>query len=141
MGTQIRMVESTILIPNNKKRECLEAINALQTAEGMEQHDACGGSWDGKKRTGRWYAWAGTGQSDSLDKAIELWRFSVSQTRKGLKITDFAYGRWDKMGQEDVLFNAIAPFVSNGQISFETRNGEEIVYLFKDGQVLNGVLT
>lgn len=113
----------------------LAAINALHDHAIMNLQ-AGGGSWNGGKQTAYQYAFTDNpppGGFTTLEAALEAWRFEADnydETRAGL------YFNGDKSGQEEVLFAALAPYLT-GDIYASGEDGAAWGYRFRDGKLIN----
>lgn len=113
--------------------EMLKAINALHEPETLKAH-ASGGSWSGGERKEVWYSWVDNpppGGFTTIEDAMYAWRFDVDQW-DGLKHFSFT---GEKLGQEEILFEALAPFL-DGEIFARGEDGEEWGFRFKDGRMI-----
>lgn len=117
-------------IDMSKEAEALAAINDLHKPEVISAN-ARGGSFSGGERIGVWYSWVENPGPDgfkSLSDALWAWRFSLSDNG------DF-YFEGGKLGQEEVLFNALAPFMK-GTIYARGEDDCEWGYRFRDGRMI-----
>ena len=136
MGYCVEM-NCQITIPKRKAGACLKAINALHTDENLLKK-ASGGSFGGNSaslpiREQRCYAWVsnppeGKGFKD-LKTALGEWRYDVHVDPKGDIHVDYFNG--EKWGDDEVLYDAIAPFVTkDGSIECRGEDGAQWRYLF-----------
>jgi hypothetical protein len=73
------------------------------------------------------------GGCKSLKEAVRMWRFECSENEEGLDIEYFTGEKWSS--DEPLFFEAIAPFVKNGEIACTGEDGEKWRYLFENGDV------
>lgn len=114
-----------------KEAEALAAINALHDPELVAQNGA-GGSFSGGKRTDVWYSWVnnpGPQGFPDLYAAMYEWRF-------GLEKDGTFYWEGEKLGQEEILFGALAPYL-DGDIYARGEDDNEWGFRFRDGQMIN----
>lgn len=122
-------VSIDITIPKDKVEDCLKAINELHTPENLK--NASGGSYpDGEK----WHSWVQNppaGGFVNLQDAFDAWRYETRNSNGDIKVERFSGEKW---GDDELLYNTIAPFVSNGNIYVCGEDDEHWKYEFKDGQ-------
>lgn len=96
----------------------LPALEALKEIANMTDK-MCGGSSSGEK----WFAWVDMDyiNDKTLEDAITKWNWHTNNDKEG-NITDI-YFEGEKLGQEDILFETIAPFVEKN--SFIEMIGED----------------
>jgi hypothetical protein len=114
MGYYVDMSTIDVIIPADKRAAALDAINAMFTPERLEK-EARGGSFNGSGYTEKWYSWVTNppnGKFDTLEEALLAWRFSTIELDDGGLELD--YSDSSKLGQEELLFENIAPFVNDG---------------------------
>jgi hypothetical protein len=113
---------------------CLKAINELHKPENLEK-DASGGSFSGGKTTAHWYSWVRnpeSGSFDTIESAIEEWRYRGSKDVDGFYIYGFDGEKW---GDDEVFYNAIAPYC-DGDIYCRGEDGNMWGYRMKSGSPL-----
>lgn len=141
MGYYVDMKFSGVVIPKDKVEDCLSAVNELFTDENLQKYasGACDGPGTEKKpvRQRFWYSWVRNPPEgeffDNLEDALSNWDFEVySDNDDNVMIVDKDFG---KMGDEEILFRQIAPFVKDGATIKCTGEDDEIWrYLFTDGK-------
>lgn len=114
MGYNIK-VAVDMFIPRDNVAGCLEAINDLH--------------YNNKS-----YCWVRSidGYTDIVD-ALRNWRYSATVRPNGDVTVDYFLG--EKLGSDDVLYAAIAPFVKDGSTVYVT--GEDDAHwkhVFTDGK-------
>lgn len=114
MGYCMTQEDSEFRIKKKNFAGALKAIKALANIELMNKQ-AHGGSLDPvtKKET-RWYSWVDTKQfvdAKSLEAAIKAWRWEAHIDKDDIDHLEFA---GEKLGDDEVMFKAIAPFVEAG---------------------------
>jgi len=115
----------------NNCSEALAAINALHTSDMLEAH-ASGGSWSADKVNQRWYSWVSNppeGGFQTLEKAMRAWRFSLDDD-------NLFHFIGEKLGDEEVLFNALAPYLE-GEIYARGEDGAEWGFKFHNGKMIS----
>ncbi|MEZ4671408.1 MAG: hypothetical protein R3E39_26190, partial [Anaerolineae bacterium] len=117
MGYAGHYIFKNVVIPTENIQLSLDAINALYEPALMEKQ-ALGGRHD--FRTGtmveRWYAGVETPPNrkhKTLLEALDAWAFRSQTTNNGIEIIEYLF---PTLGQEDLLFDAIAPFVQQGAV-------------------------
>lgn len=113
----------------------LAAINALHDPEVMNPQ-ADGGRWEGGRQTGFWYAFTDNpppGGFTTLEAALADWRFEAENYDEASASLCFI---GDKRGQEEVLFAALAPYLT-GDIYASGEDGAAWGYRFRDGKLSN----
>jgi hypothetical protein len=120
MGYCMDMQDCKFHIPAAHFADALAAIKALMhNTEAMT-----GGSWSGGVMVERWYSWVNTNEvleAETLSDALAAWRWEAHLSENG-DVT-YLYFRGEKSGQDDVLFRAIAPYVTSG--SYVCMRGED----------------
>jgi len=111
-----------------KKENVAEAFKACQTLFGKETIEDSGG---------RHFSWVDTKvlmEATNLKEFMEEWRWEIVLDEDG-NVTDIGF-EGDKIGDDEYLFNTIAPFVESG--SFIEMSGEDGClwrWVFKDGKL------
>lgn len=112
-------VDCLLTIPKAKVKKALEAIKAIPVKD--NGIGTCGYSWvthDGK-------------QTDIL-KALKGWRYDASKRDNGDVVIEYFLG--EKLGDDEVLWRAIAPFVKkDGEVVYYGEDGHQWKYVF-DGK-------
>lgn len=109
------------------------AVRALDGAE--EANHAGGASYKDGKCFARYYSWVaqGFGQKTTLVDMVNAWRWMMHQNDAG-DIVDISFNG-DKYGDDDILFNTLAPFVRSGSfISMRGEDGALWRWYFIDGE-------
>ena len=120
MGYCMTQRDCHFIIKAENQEKAMEAIKAL--AKDVDEKGS-GGSWSGGGKTKSWYSWVETEEfanAETLADALKAWRW-IAEDNKG--DIDYLYFEGDKLGQEDILFEAIAPFVEEG--SYIEMSGED----------------
>ena len=135
MGYCVDISIGGIDFPKDKVPAVLAAINALFSPENMKR--ASGGSWMGGKQTSRHFSWvSGPGPEGftTLVDALEAWRYDAHEDPNG--DVHLNYFRGEKWGDDEVLYEALAPFVEEGAtIECRGEDGCQWRYLFEGGKV------
>jgi len=121
-------------IPAASFGEALSAIKSLMT----DTSNMAGSCFGGGVEMGRWYAWVHTEtvlQSQTLMEALEAWRWMPFINNDG--DIDHISFRGEKMGQDEVLFQALAPYVtSDSYIAMRGEDGALWRWYFQNGSCL-----
>ena len=121
MGYCMTLKDVNFFIAKENKEKALEAIKALASKVNELGH---GGSWAGGKKIDANYSWVDTSEflnAKTLEDAILAWGWSTDTDKDG-NINYIGFDS-EKLGDEPVLFEAIAPFVKNG--SYIEMSGED----------------
>lgn len=125
MGYYISLINSDFFIAVDDKEAALNAMYDMWLPE--KNAKMSGGSFGGGTEV-KWYSWMNNSAEDfrnrnieSLEKALGEWGY-YPETDEAGNITDL-YFDGGKMGDEDQMFEAIAPFVRQG--SYLDFRGEE----------------
>lgn len=120
MGYHVSIDLYDLVIPQEHEHACLAAINALMTT---------------------WYSWIDQPPTPdgyaSLVEACVAWRYEAFTTESG--DTEIGAFMGDKWGDDEVLYRAIAPFVTttgDPTITIEGGDGESWRYRFSGGGIL-----
>jgi len=122
MGYHIRMIDQKFFIPADLRPQVFEALKSL--GNGSNDERAHAGSWSGGKRDGRWFSWMNDvdpNQWPGIQDAFADWRYPVEIDETGNVVGIEFSG--EKIGQENIMFETIAKFVSPG--SFIRMMGED----------------
>lgn len=120
-------IEATIDM--SKEAEALAAINALHDPEKVKSFGH-GGSFSGGQYTERWYSWVRNpepGGFSNLFEAMTAWRFALDKDGT-------FYFDGGKVGQEEILFEALTPFLS-GDIYARGEDDYEWGFRFQNGKM------
>jgi hypothetical protein len=118
MGYCVDIYIRNVIIPLGKRRECLKAINDL---------------WADGPRSFAWVMNRPEGGYTKLAEALEDWRYSTMRHGQDLILDSFTGEKW---GDDEVLFNTIAPFVTGvGYIAVNGSDGESWQYRLADGDI------
>lgn len=121
MGYCMQQRNSIFTIEKENVPKALEAIKKL-----VEKVDMLGGggSYGPNGKTSSHYSWVDTLsflKAETFQKAMEEWRWDVEVDATG-EVNNI-YFRGEKLGDDKILFDAIAPFVEKG--SFIEMDGED----------------
>lgn len=109
--------------------EALAAINALHTNDMLKAY-ASGVSFSGGKANQRWYSWVNNppeGGFKTLEEAMCAWGFNLEDNS--------FYFTGEKLGDEGVLFAALAPYLE-GEIYARGEDGAEWGFKFHNGKMI-----
>lgn len=128
MGYYVQQIDQQFFIAKNDCKKALTAIKKLaQHADKMS-----GGSSNGE----RWFSWVTTSDfvnAKSLEEALSAWRWLAEQDKDGN--IAYLYFEGDKLGDEETLFDAIAPYVKDGSyLEMSGEDGARWRWGFEDGK-------
>jgi hypothetical protein len=116
MGYRISLEDVKFRIRADRKADALAAAKQLKS---VEQKVGNGGNG-----TIRWFSWMNgvdLSEIQTLEEMLESWRYETVIDADG-NVVDLSF-LGEKIGQEDLLWQAIAPFVEPG--SFIEMSGED----------------
>ena len=118
MGYYIDQVGQNFFVPANKINDMVRAIHRLAFEE-----DKMGGATFSSGETTRHYSWVDMNFVNLTDvkKVFNCWRWDIYLDDEGN--IDSIFFNSEKLGDDTVFLNAIAPFVKDG--SYIEMNGEE----------------
>jgi len=132
MGYYIQQIDSKFFIAAKDKPMALQAIRYLRYTEnstGSGRHSKHG-------KTVRHFSWVDTSTFDdinTLEGMLEEWGWLTSMKITN-DIVDICFNR-EKLGDETILFEAIAPYVKHGSyIQMQGEEGSLWRWVFKNGQ-------
>jgi hypothetical protein len=140
MGYCMNLRDYNFLIKNESKAAALAAIKELANHLDWMQ----GGGFEKGKQVSWWYSWTNTEEyvnATTLEEAMDAWGWKplndiITDDIDGL---DF---NGEKIGQEEILFNAIAPYVEeNCYIEMEGEDGYIWRWIFKKGKCIEVAAT
>jgi hypothetical protein len=135
MGYYMEQKSSKFFIAKKDFSKALDAIKLLMTKVNELGH---GGSYSNGSKNETWFSWVDTKtvvESNTLSDALEEWRYCVKIDKYG-NINNIEF-TGEKLGQEKLLFDAIAPFVRKG--SYISMIGEDETrwkWIFKNNQCM-----
>jgi hypothetical protein len=121
MGYHMNQRDAVFKIKAENVDKTLEAVKGL--AETVDENGS-GGACGGGKKTETWYSWVTTevfANANTLQEAMSEWRWDIDTDDEGNVVWIDFMG--EKIGDEEFLFNAIAPYVEDG--SFIEMQGED----------------
>lgn len=129
MGYCVDMDLYDVFIPHEKFDEALKAIKDLQNYPDQMG----GGSWGPNGQVKRWYSWVGDVTSaNTLKDALSEWRYGAEDDADGLYV---AYFNGEKLGDDTILWKALAPFIKDGGvINCRGEDGEVWRWKFSGGK-------
>jgi len=142
MGYCIDVEIHDLVIPADKVDDCLAAINGMFTDEKLLSN--AGGGAGGPNITAAtpvkeklWYSWVQNPDDDGFDDiqdAFDAWRYDAIVKDDDTVVIQYFTG--EKLGDDEQLFNVIAPFVKSGaEIYMHGEDGENWRYVFANGEV------
>jgi hypothetical protein len=122
MGYHVSVSVCNVVIPKAKVAGALKAINLLHEEAGEGHHF----SWvDNPSKNG----------FEDLVKAIEAWRYSAKKLKNGN--VEIVYFLGEKLGDDEILFTALAPFIKGGgAIEYAGEDAEQWRYEFVKGKMV-----
>lgn len=131
MGYCIEMTESKFTIKKENFNKALQSLKEVFVPENMTCYDYI----DGKKYPH--FSWVDTKtvlESKELGSALEEIRYAPTYNDNG-DICDVEF-TGEKYGDEEVFFNALAPYVESGfYLCFEGEDEDTWKWTFDDGKV------
>ena len=130
MGYCINLTDCEFGILKDNKEKALQAIKELMGKVG-------------ELRQGGDFAWVSTGDvlaSCSFEGAMECWRYPAESDDNG----DIAYIQFDgeKLGEEHLMFQAIAPYVVAGSyLQFQGEDGSIWRWIFDGEKMIDKAAT
>lgn len=126
MGYCIKMISSEFVMEKENFEKALIALKNVFKEENMTVSSA----------SGRHFNWVSTKavlNSSTFEEALEEIRYIPIKDENGnirsLKFTGKKYG------DENIFFNAIAPYVKSGYLSFEIEDEDKWAWEFSNGKV------
>lgn len=113
MGYRIEFKAARFHINANQKAQALKTLKRLRPTSG--------GGWSNGRKEWSWVSQDQVTKAETLEAALEEWRFPVKADAEGNIISIYFDG--EKLGDEDQLFKELAPFVKSG--SFIEMGGED----------------
>ena len=108
MGYCVTMDCSGVTVSKDNVEKALAAVKA--TAQQMDKMN--GGSYQGGVTVAKWFAWVDIDSlvgATTLKDALRAWRYNAVANEDGSVEVD--YFRGEKLGDDSVLWKALAPFV------------------------------
>jgi hypothetical protein len=105
-----QMGASFAILPEN----VMKALKAVKAMHKRVDQNGGGGSWKNGKTTARWYSWVSEDfhLKNTLSEILHEWRWEIEHGEEGGVIGIQFEG--EKLGDDEQLFDAIAPFVEEG---------------------------
>ena|SRR3990167_2164431 len=132
MGYCISMDEVVFFIAEKDKSAALKAVKALAD----DTSRMSGGRYEGGTKKQAWYSWVDTNRfatAKNLEDAMTEWRYCPETDEEG-NISNI-YFEGEKLGDETVLWKALAPFVKSGSyIQMHGEDGSTWRWCFDDGK-------
>ena len=131
MGYCVTIDIQNLIIPKENIQNCLNAINNLYKPE-MIKLFAWGGS--PKEKCYSFTYNPENGKWDDIKEAFDSWRYETEfDENENLVIIMFEGEKW---GDDEVLYNTIAPFVQNGAIiTIYGEDHEQWSYQFENQEI------
>jgi hypothetical protein len=127
MGYSVDIACDKVVIPAAKVQDCLRAVNGLFTPEALKalKENAPFGHYS-------WVDDLPEGGFQHLFDAFAAWRYEAYNRDGDVCLRCFTGEKW---GNDEVLFNAIAPFVQEGgEIRCIGEGNYQWKYVFKGGK-------
>lgn len=121
MGYYIYLRESTASFKKKNSKKVLKAIQELHGKETIEDS------------SGPHYSWVDDNfyKIRNIKEMFAEWRWGIILDGNNYDITEYL---GEKLGDEVVLFNAIAPYMNDGEIIMQGEDGTMWKWRFKDGE-------
>lgn len=133
MGYYMEQTRSKFFISKENQEPALHALKLL----GNKTELMSGGSYQGGRKVENWFSWVDMEDflsSASLSEAMSTWSWEAELNDDG-DIFDIQFDG-EKIGQEELMFEAIAPYVEDGSyIQMLGEDGSQWRWIFKDGKV------
>ncbi len=140
MGYCINLTDYKFGILKDNKEKALQAIKELM---GRVDELGSGGRWEVGEKVKSNFAWVWTGDvlaSCSFEGAMECWRYPVESDDNG-DIADIQFDG-EKLGQEGLMFQAIAPYVVAGSyLQFQGEDGSIWRFVFDGEKMIDKAAT
>lgn len=125
MGYCIELRNSSFKIKSENKENTLKAI------KGLAGQETIGDS------SGRHFSWVNTPDfffAKTLEEAMKAWRWAIYSNPDG-DIDEISFCG-QKLGDDEILFSAMAPFVENDSfLEMHGEDGSMWRWVFKDGKL------
>lgn len=128
MGYCIYIEEIDVSFPVKNAERILQAIKNLHGKETIA---------DGKQlKNGKWsdhyFSWVNEDfyKINDIKKMFEEWGWTIEKSRGEYKITELLR---EKIGDDDIFFKAIAPFMNDGFINVRGEDGNVWKWVFENG--------
>lgn len=120
MGYYMSQGDCSFFIPVENIKDMLKVIHNLANCEGAMS----GGQYSGGKKTSSHYSWVNMKfpEYNDIVEVFDCWRWHIEVDKESGNILDIGFNG-EKLGDDFILFNAIAPFVKPG--SFIEMHGED----------------
>ena len=122
---------------NIKSRNKNKALAAIKTLMSKVNELGGGGSYSGGKCNKKWFSWVTTEtvvNAKTLKEAMQEWRWEINCDAKG-NVDSICFAS-EKLGDDNYLLEAIAPYVVSGSwIDMEGEDGSIWRWEFKNGKV------
>ena len=131
MGYCVTMDVSGITLSKENASAALVAIKDLQKLPDQMS----GGSYSGGEATNKWYAWVDNRRlegASTLKDALRAWRYDAYEDVEGNITVESFIG--EKLGDDTILWKALAPFTSDGTIFCEGEDGSHWKWEIKAGK-------
>lgn len=131
VGYCIDQIDDDFFIPSDKFDDVLKAIRSLNGQQTCE-------SYVNGVHTPTHFSWVDYDfwKKDSLDETLRAWRWTPEVVVGGNKDIVGLQFDGEKLGDEDILFTAIAPFVEDGSsITVQGEDGFVWSWVFENGKV------
>ena len=136
MGYCISMIDSDFRMKAESKPAALQALKDMWD----DETNMSGGSWgSGGQKEQKWFAWMNNSDIQNcvtFEQAMNEWRYPVTLSVEGHGAINDIDFEGEKIGDEELMFNAIAPFVeADSYITMLGEDGEQWRYFF-DGETM-----
>jgi len=137
----MEMREALFDIPKDRFNDALAAVKDLAKPKALEK--ASGGCWSNGEKTESHYSWVNTNalaNAGTLKEAVDACRWHIEIDQEGDCYNIYFDG--EKIGDDMILFEALAPFVeSGGFIEMSGEDGALWRWCFEDGKLVEKFAT
>lgn len=134
MGYCITLEKAEFKIKKDNLDAALKALKEL--GNGSNHPEARGGSWSGGKQTHKHFSWMNDYNPDDwhhITDVMEAWGYPVTIDKEG-DVSDIDFDG-EKIGQEEIMFTALAPFVEDkSYIQMRGEDGAKWRWVFSEGK-------
>ena len=134
MGYCMHLRESTASFKKKNSKKVLKAIQELHGKETIEDGKVIGTKEDGSNKwPNQHFSWIDDNfyKIRNIKEMFAEWRWGIILDGNNYDITEYL---GEKLGDEVVLFNAIAPYMNDGEIIMQGEDGTMWKWRFKDGE-------
>ena len=135
MGYCVQQINSKFLIRTENISNCLNAIQALANLANYAQEQIRSGNY-----RERYFPWVHTEEIKNVKNigdAFNIWGYEICCGDNETEDITEIYFIGEKLGQEGIMFEAIAPYVEDGSfIEMLGEDGERWKWCFENGELV-----